>query len=125
MTRSSPHVSPAYDLLFTINVTHGFEEFSAENAAACSTADGVVGKTHELPVKECVGTESADGDTESALVVDIQLDLGTIVLFHVLDEVPGSVGKCKLLGKSAESTELLDQLLLLCLLSEIDKGIFR
>ena len=81
-----------------------------------------MGEADELPVKEGVGAESADGDAETALVVDVQLDLGTVVLFQVLDEVPGGAGEAELLGGAAEGAELLDQLLLFRFLSEIDKG---
>ena len=83
---------------FLIDVARGLEELRAQDTAAGSAADGVVGEADELPVKEGVGAESADGDAETALVVDVQLDLGTVVLFQVLDEVPGGAGEAELLG---------------------------
>ena len=108
--------------LFLCDIALCLEQLRAENAAAGRAADGVVGQAHELPVKEAVGAEPADGDAEAALVIHIQLNLGTVVLFEVLDEVLRSVGEVEFLGKAAEGAELLDQRFLVNFFAEVDKG---
>ena len=75
--------------LLTGDLTGCLEELGAENTAACSAADSVVGQSHKFPVKKSIGTESSDRDAEAALIIDVQLNLRTVLLLEILNEIPG------------------------------------
>ena len=71
-----------------------------------------MGKTNELVVVNDVLAKSACSHAHTAVDIAVELSLRTVIFFKICDELLGSVGKTKLLGKSLEILPLLKDLFL-------------
>ena len=82
------------------NVAKVNQCFSAEHRTAGRAAQGVVRQADELVIIYRILAESADGNAHAALVVYIQCNLRTVVLFQILDKLLRCAGQVLLDRKS-------------------------
>ena len=103
----------------SVEVTELVEKLSAENAAACSSAESVVRKSDKLIVKHCVLAKTSRSNAHTAVDLSFSLTLRTVILLEICNELLGSVGKAVFLRKSLEALPSLQDLLLCGLIFKV------
>ena len=88
------------------------EELSEQNAAACCTAESVVGEAYELVIVLRILAETSRRNCHAALDVAVEFSLRTVVLLEVVDELLGSARELELLRYALEVSPQLEYLLL-------------
>ena len=80
------------------DITERLEHFGAFERTAGGTAQRVVSQPHELPVKDRILAQTADGHGHTVLQLTLAVNLRAIRLGKVVQELFGRAGQLQLLG---------------------------
>ena len=78
------------------------QKLCTEDCAAGCTPNDIVRETDKFIIKEAVLSEPAHADAHTPLIIHIQSNLRTVVIFQVLDKLLGSTWQIVFLGQTSE-----------------------
>ena len=67
----------------SVEVAFSVEQLGDQYCTACRAAEGVVGKSHELVIKDGVLAQTSDGNAHTAFQIAVEVRLRTVLLLKV------------------------------------------